>query len=208
MHLTRRCAVSRRRRSILLTCFITSIVGGIAFGLTGDGPVRGVGPVDAPAPRYEPIHSPPPPADWVPSAPTGELVSLARAPVEANDKGSTFTDAGARLSPQGPNLLERQKLEMARRAIEASRAAGTLDVTPIDGVEGHATAADAESRLDLLHNLPGTPLQPDPAAAIGEMPSAQIPGSPELTPQERAKLEALREAGTPRSSDGKEGQQP
>lgn len=110
------------------------------------------------------------------------------APVAGGDRPSLITDA-SRMGLRGPlTALERAKLEMARQAIEASRAAGTLYTLPEDAVIYSAEEAEA-IKLQRLRATEPAELPADPAAAVGiEIPSVQVAGAPGLTPAEEAKL--------------------
>ena len=202
-HLT--CRETRQRSLVALAC-VALIVSGAAVAHATDAPVR----IPAPTPPSSatlPILSPSWPAGWLPLSPIGELFARALAPVDTNDKGTIYTDGSEPQSPPAePNALEQQKLEMARRAVEASRAAGTLWIAPLGGAP-HTPASDGEAR-----KLPAASGHAFTTAATGSGGSRRTsspragPGTPGLTPDERAKLE-----GTGHSSSdegGKEGSQP
>ena len=109
---------------------------------------------------------------------------------DPNDKGSTYTDTGAPGEPATPTPLEQAKLEMARRAIEASRLAGTLSRPADPGpAPVAADAAAQQAKLDLLRSLLPAALVPDEAAGVGvEIPPIQEAGPGDLNEVERAKL--------------------
>lgn len=196
---------SRRRILVALAC-AAAIISGAAPAYATDAPARIPAPV-RPNPTPPAILPPSWPAGWLPLSPIGELFARSLAPVDASDKGSIYTDgADPASAPVGPSALELRKLEMAHRAIEASRTAGTLYVAPL-GTVSKTIASDGEAtKLDQLLNTPSQPLRPNPWAAVGSQSPVQIPGTPGLTSQERAKLEGTRHASTP--EDEKEGSQP
>lgn len=197
---------SGRRCPLYLACLAIGIVSLAGSVFAGDRPARVTAPPPAAA-QTPPIVSPSWSADYLPLSPIGELFLRTFVPVASNDKGSTYTSGGESASlPAGPNALEQQKLEMARQAVEASRAAGTLWVSPLDWIQQTTPPLGAAARkLEQLRTAPSQPLQPDPSAAVGEMPSVQTPGSSELSAQERAKLDGK---NAPPPKDGKEGTQP
>jgi hypothetical protein len=199
------CRETRQRSLVALAC-VALIVSGAALAYAADAPVRIPAPTP-PSSATPPILSPSWPAGWLPFSPIGELFARALAPVDTNDKGTIYTDGSEPQSPPAePNALEQQKLEMARRAVETSRAAGTLWVTPL-GAAPHTLAPASEAKkLEQLLATPSQPPQPDPAAAVGPRAPVQIPGTPGLTPDERAKLEGTGHSSSDES--GKEGTQP
>ena len=111
-------------------------------------------------------------------------------PADAEQRGGTMTDAAAGLAPAAPTPGELAKLDAARAAIEASRAAGTLLVTQLP--EDTTPATREEQRAMKMQKLDAhrtTPLPPDPVAGIGEdLPPVQLMGPAGLTPAEQAKL--------------------
>jgi hypothetical protein len=108
---------------------------------------------------------------------------------EIDDKGSSFTDAGAGRVNAGPNALERAKLDMARAAVEASRAAGTLFVSAA-GPTLPERPADIEAIK--LQQLLSTPSQVDgidvPAGLDPSLEPLQQMGPDALNAVEQAKL--------------------
>ena len=97
---------------------------------------------------------------------------------------------------------------MAQRAIDASRAAGTLWVMPPRGARQLPATGTEAVKLEMLRDASSLPIEPDPAAAVGEMPSVQIPGSPGLTEQERGKLEAIDRPDEGKPEGGEEEERP
>lgn len=189
---------SLRRILVALAC-AAAIISGAATAYATDAPVRLPAPAQ-PSSQLPPLLAPSWPAGWLPLSPIGELFARSLAPVDAGDKGSIYTDGADPVSaPVGPSALELRKLEMAHRAVEASRAAGTLWVAPLDGTPP-ATVSDSEAaKLRQLLDAPSQPPQPDPAAAVGPRSPVQTPGTPNLTQEERAKLERARKAAASQS---------
>lgn len=198
-----------------LCVLIPFAVAGASGSPAADEPLRG--PATESPQLYEPILSPAAPGEWLPFATVGGLLLQAMAPAVPGEKGGSFTNAGAGLAPQPPNLLEQRKLDMARAAIEASRAAGTLTPAPSPAdlpvaPAPHLFAAQATAlrpgedmrKLDALRGAPFAPLLPDPAACLGVLPAPlQVPGPVGLTPMERAKLDIGRSSDSPRHEEGK-----
>ncbi|MBD3162578.1 MAG: hypothetical protein GF346_09445, partial [Candidatus Eisenbacteria bacterium] len=84
------------------------------------------GPARESAPQQtEEVQAPNEPIVESAEVPIGPMILRTIPTADPNDKGSTYTDMG---TPGGAtlNALEEAKLAMARRAIEASRRAGTL----------------------------------------------------------------------------------
>jgi len=174
----------------------------VAVSATGtDGPVISPAPDTAPAIPSARILSPAPPPGWTPFTFTGEITSLWINSAGGLDKGSILTDLGMRLAPARPNALESVKLEMAREAIEASRAAGTL---PVDLAPAAEALPSSELRkTDATAVIPATPPKPDPPACVGDIPPLQLPGPGDLAPAELEKLQTLPpEAGANAADDG------
>jgi len=120
-------------------------------------------------------------------APSLEAIEIAP---NAEHRGATFTDARFGL-PAGPITAgERSKLDMARAAIEASRAAGTLFVTELPDDTVPATEAELQSmKMQQLAARRSTPPAADPVAGVGEnIPSVQEIGPSGLSEYEEAKL--------------------
>jgi hypothetical protein len=146
------------------------------------------GPAVSDAPRLSDI----PPLAKVPRL-SGTLLLRMLAPREPGDKGSEFTDAGFGLPDAPPNAIERAKLEVARQALEAARAAGTLFLLP-RRTERFDLPADRERaealKLQLLARRPAK-LAPFLEAGVGPFKPLHKAGKPGLTPLEQAKLEAF-----------------
>jgi len=142
-------------------------------------PVRGPAPESAgnvTAPVFVPTAGPAIPYS---DAVDGPLFFQRFAPAEPNDRGSTFTDAGAGLPYPGPNADELQKLAMARAAIEASRNAGTLVTVGPAEIRGPTDPAVLERiKQESLRTVPESPVAPLPEACVGSVPpSVQIPAA-------------------------------
>jgi hypothetical protein len=116
-------------------------------------------------------------------------------PFGPDDKGSTYTDMS--LGQAGPAPLtdrERALLGLARAAIEASRAAGTLEIPPPPEVRlAPVLDADAQKLARLRSELADAPvaIAGDPHGLGGAAPSSELVGPVQPTAEERAKLEAL-----------------
>ena len=108
----------------------------------------------------------------------------------AEHRGGKFTDARLGLPAAPITAGERAKLDMARAAIEASRAAGTLFLTELPDDTVPATEAELESmKMQRLAARQSTPPPADPIAGIGEnLPSVQEIGPSGLSEYEQAKL--------------------
>ncbi len=100
---------------------------------------------------------------------------------------SSYTDLGLGVPYAGPNALERAKLEQARTAIEASRAAGTLMMAgEAIGVDRALLQALESRRFET--NESSAP-SPDAAAGVGpEIEGISRVGHEGLNEVERAKL--------------------
>jgi len=185
---------------------VSLIISGVAVAQVGDTPLRIPAP-PPPASVSPPIAAPAWPEGWLPLSPISQLFARTLAPSGPNDKGSTWTDASdAGSAPAEPNPLELLKLEMARRAVEASRASGTLWVV-FPGAALRPATPDVEAKkLELRNAAPADPPRPDPSAAVGPLVPVQIPGAPGLTPGEKAKRNQT--VGSSSSESGKEGSQP
>ena len=122
---------------------------------------------------------------------------------DADHRGAQFTDARLGLAAGPITAGERSKLEMARAAIEASRAAGTLFVTELPDDTVPATEAELESmKMQMLAARQSTPPAPDPVAGVGEnIPSVQEIGPSGLTEYEEAKLRGEHPAAPMRQDD-------
>jgi hypothetical protein len=124
-------------------------------------------------------------------------------------RADVFTDANAGLPLPEANAIERVKLEMARAAIEASRAAGTLEMQlPDDTLPATLEELQAMKEQALAAKV-SAPLPADPIAGVGEeLPSVQEIGAPGLTPYEEAKLrgespEPAQATSSPESTTGR-----
>jgi len=124
--------------------------------------------------------------------PVGDLILREMGPGIPHDKGSLYTDGGEGLPPSGANSLERAKLDMARAAVEASQAAGTLLMRPATDTGIVPSPPDLGAiKLECLQSTPPAELPPDPAAGAGiSIAPVQEMGPSELTPQEQTKLES------------------
>lgn len=124
------------------------------------------------------------------------LLRLLEAPaVGPDDKGSTYTDMGAGL--EGRSVLtagERALLDLARLAIEASRAAGTLEVSgPPEQQTAVPLDAAALKLARLQSPVAGEPVPGSggPYDVIGAPAANDFVGPIEPTAEELAKLEKL-----------------
>lgn len=158
---------------------------------SGDAPRQGPARETSPQPVTA-IEAPP--ASALPttseSQTPAELFYRELPPVGSTDKTSIFTDMGFGLPAASPTLSEGTKLEMARAAVEAARAAGTLYIVPTGATRTEPSQEAEQAKLNLLHTTPPASLRADPAAGVGvEIPPIQLVGPPELTPAELEKLE-------------------
>jgi hypothetical protein len=159
--------------------------------LASDDPVNQP-PADAPAQEVERIVSPESAISMEDGVVEVDLPSLQPTPIAADSehRAETLTDARLGL-PAGPITAgERSKLEMARAAIEASRAAGTLFITALPEDTVPATEAElAAMKMQMLEARTSVPPAADPAAGVGpNLPSVQEVGPSGLTEYEEAKL--------------------
>ena len=109
---------------------------------------------------------------------------------DAAQRGSVMTDASVG-SPEGPPTpIEQAKLDAARLAVEASRAAGTLFVTSLPEDTTPATHDELEAmKMQQLRARHSVAPSPDPIAGVGEdLKAVQKTGPSALTPTEEAKL--------------------
>lgn len=125
--------------------------------------------------------------------PTLQVRSLqpTEVPPEAGvHRGGVYTNGNRGLPLPEPNAIERLKLEMARAAVEASRAAGTLEMTALPEDTLPATLEELQQmKQQALEAHVSVPLPEDPIAGVGEdLPSVQEIGARGLTPYEEAKL--------------------
>jgi hypothetical protein len=172
---------------LILGLLLTSLVA--APSRASDEPERHPSPV-------------PPQAELIPDLPEAPAVImndealrlLEAAPFGPDDKGSTYTDMG--LGRTGAPLTERERaiLALARSAVEASRAAGTLEIAPPPETR-LAPALDAEAaKLERLHTggvvepapVPGDPNTLRSMPAAPEFVGPVLPSAEELAKLERA----------------------
>jgi len=162
-----------------------------ALAFASDEPVNQA-PANAPVQEVERIVSPEA-ANRIEEGPVEVEASLLQStPVAetSEHRADMFTDSGLG-QPAGPiTAAERSKLEMARAAIEASRAAGTLFVTELPEDTIPATEAELQAmKMQQLAARGSTPPAPDPVAGVGSnLPSVQEVGPSGLTEYEEAKL--------------------
>jgi hypothetical protein len=156
----------------------------------GDAPDRGQ-PAPATAQGAEAIQAPAAPLPAAPDLPYGPLQLFTLSPVEPLDRGSDFTDAGFGSAAGAPTALELAKLDMARAAIEASRAAGTLNAVGPQAAAFVSPEDQRAAKMDLLrtHTQPAMPETAGPAGVGGGLEPLQLLGPSEPTAEELAKLE-------------------
>jgi hypothetical protein len=180
-------AMPRLRRSALGGAIVLLLILPTAIAATEDAPERGRAEVDA----TETTRNTAPIVDVATVRSEAELELLHLAPVEPEDRGSSFTDAG--LGQENvPNVIERAKLAMARAAIEAARAAGTLNMTAAPGPLLPPAPADIEAiKLEQLNNP--APITMPAEAGIdgvgGGLEPLQLSGPQEPSAEELAKLQ-------------------
>lgn len=166
----------------------------VALPAVADEPDRGAPAPSTQADSAEAIQAPAPSADAAAETPfIGPLELLTLSPVDPLDRGSDFTDAGLGRGPAAPTLDEAAKLAMARAAVEASRAAGTLyAVGPRPADLGDLDALRA-AKLDRLRSqAPApTPAQADASGVGGGLAPVQLVGPSEPTAEELAKLQGI-----------------
>ena len=164
------------------------LFGASALALAADEPATGpAGP--APGNETESIVAPQI-TDDVAANSSGVLTPVLRDLPDAEGRLSIYTDMGEDRAYDGPNALERAKLQMAREAVEASRAAGTLMMSAAQGpvIEIDREAAMAEKMRRLAEYESSAP-QPNAADGVGQSaPGIVEVGSGELNEIERAKL--------------------
>ena len=156
-------------------------------------PVNTRPPVDRVVEEVESLHAPA--ADVVdpdPAEPMLFAVPLVATPVapDAAQRGAVLTDASAGRPAAAPTAAERAKLDAARAAIEASRAAGTLFVRSLPEDTTPATPEElAAMKRQQLEARSSVAPPADPVAGIGnDLRSVQETGPSGLTPAEEAKL--------------------
>jgi hypothetical protein len=109
-------------------------------------------------------------------------------PKHEGEKPSIYTDMSIGLTFAAPTPIEQTKLEMARAAVEAARAAGTLEVVP-NGLSHTDPSPEAEQAKQAALRAPSASLPPDPAAGSGvSIQPIQETGPSGLTPVEIQKL--------------------
>jgi len=175
-------------RKSTLTAMILS--GGVlmlaGYAATADSPLFGSAVPSAD--ETETLN--PPPGGALPAGSPQTLILREMPPVDPQDSGSFYTDAGLNRPASGPTERERVKLAMARAAVEASRAAGTLYNQP--NLEDAAAMApeDAEAqKLRRLRSAPVRVLGEDRSAGIGvEFAPVQKQGPDGLSAGELRKL--------------------
>ncbi len=128
------------------------------------------------------------------------------APEGTFHRGGVMTDGGLGSVSSRLTVNERAKLDMARAAVEASRAAGTLYVTNLPDDTVPATPKElAAMKMQQLEARRSVPLAPDPIAGIGEgFAPVQEVGPMGLSPAEEAKLRGETPAtpqGSPEPAD-------
>lgn len=109
---------------------------------------------------------------------------------DAAQRGGVMTDASAGLAEGPLTSDEHAKLDAARAAVEASRAAGTLFVTSLPEDTTPATREELEAmKMQQLRAHHSVTPAPDPIAGIGEdLKAIQEIGPTGLTPAEEMKL--------------------
>jgi hypothetical protein len=108
-----------------------------------------------------------------------------RSAVSEEDRGGTYTNGGEGVAYPGPNNYENAKLAMAREAIEASRAAGTL-MPQVQGPPLPQRPEDLEA-IKMQALLLAQPEQLDdftPAGVGQDIPAVQRPGTALPTDEE------------------------
>lgn len=153
-------------------------------------PVNEPPPVAAVPQEVESLIVPAPPLGVEADAPRFDVTSLApeTVPADHEHRGGVLTNA-ARTLP-AVTAVERAKLDAARAAVEASRAAGTLFVTHLPVETPRATPDElAAMKLQQLSARETVAPAPDPIAGVGvDLPAVQEIGPAGLTPAEEAKL--------------------
>ncbi|MCP4546293.1 MAG: hypothetical protein GY835_07495 [bacterium] len=101
-----------------------------------------------------------------------------QAPAAEADRGGSYTNCGEGVAYLGPNAFERAKLAMARDAVEASRAAGTLMIQ-MQGPPLPQRPEDLEAiKLQALRLAQPDQLDDFSPAGVGRnIPSVQNPGT-------------------------------
>lgn len=149
-------------------------------------------PESGPVQEVESIQSPQGPAYVEPESIDGEAKALEPTILlpTAEHRGGVVTDAGDGLFATFLTPSERAKLDLARAAVEASRAAGTLEVHTLPEDTIPATQDElAAMKMQQLEARRSQAPAADPVAGVGQdLPSVQELGPSGLTPFEQAKL--------------------
>jgi hypothetical protein len=166
------------------------------LALAQSEPRRGGPPVTPESPVVTGAKTPAVPAVTAPVTP---LVPRRLPPVSPLDRGSVVTDPGLGGSAGPPNAIERAKLDLARQAVEMSRAAGTLTLAPPETAPTPFEIQRArELKLQMMLTRPPAVLPDDPAAGVLRSHTPrQLTGDGALTDAERAKLDAVLRGLTP-----------
>ncbi len=180
-------AMSRFRRGVFLGVTVLMLILPTGIVAAEEAPERG----KAEAAATETAQAPAALLETTTDPDGLKLELLHLSPTELEDRGSSFTDAGLG-QENAPNIIERAKLEMARAAIEASRAAGTLNMMTAPGPVLPPAPADIEAiKLEQLSNLspPPVPLEAGSDGIGGGLESVQLSGPQEPNAEELAKLQ-------------------
>ena len=183
------------RPPLAFTCLVT-----MAAVLATAGPTRAADPAPTPSPVVrdkgpDASDGSIPKVSPTPRAPRAIVHGVRPVPMAPpGDKGSTLTDEGLGEAMGTPNELERMKLDRARQAVEASRAAGILFNMSAPTPRMALSKADLEEEkfraLERLKTTPRTKVH-HPDAGVAEVRPRQESGSGELSALERQKLEAF-----------------
>ncbi|MCB9465376.1 MAG: hypothetical protein H6682_16945 [Candidatus Eisenbacteria bacterium] len=181
-----------RRRLLSGLSFICLLVPSLA--VSSDEPVSG----PSPSPIDPTVIPDAPALEWVWTDPGIPLVLLHATPFGEDDKGGSYTAMGG----AGSDTLtdrERELLAQARAAVEVSRSAGTLFVSPVVRDVTASDARDALAQKERLRSHPaagetmkGIGAPTDHAAPMGRAAQA-VPGSQAGSPTRltEAELEKL-----------------
>ncbi|MBM4117313.1 hypothetical protein FJ251_06145 [bacterium] len=178
----------------LLRALLVGLCLAAALPALADAPDRGAPAPATQADGAEANPAPALPADATAEVPfIGPLELLTLSPVDPLDRGSDFTDAGLGRGLAAPTALEQSKLALARAAVEASRAAGTLYAIgprPVDLGDIDALRAAKLDRLRSQAPVP-TPAQAGASGVGGGLAPIQLIGPAEPTAEELAKLQGI-----------------
>lgn len=181
----RRRAIRQQARLALLIALSAAP----SYLLASDTPTQGP-PVEVAPLAADAIQAPPGLSEPTVGSHTGEMVFATIAPADPADKGSTMTDAGRAGGSAAPTSAEEAKLALARAAIEASRAAGTLGGAALPEPAASVAPGDIErSKVRVMLARGASSLPIDPASGVGVDRAIQEFGPPEMTPAEIAKVE-------------------